>query len=141
GCLSNFCKVNEPVVRLWARVLKTVDRSRMVILCPEGNHRQRLLDLLQREGIDSDRIELVAQLPRIKYLELYHRIDVGLDGFPYNGHSTSLDSFWMGVPVVTLVGKTVVGRAGVSQLSNLGLTELVAQTPEQYIQYATELAG
>jgi protein O-GlcNAc transferase len=141
GCLSNFCKVNEPVVRLWARVLKTVDRSRMVILCPEGNHRQRLLDLLQREGIDSDRIELVAQLPRIKYLELYHRIDVGLDGFPYNGHSTSLDSFWMGVPVVTLVGKTVVGRAGVSQLSNLGLTELIANAADEYVRIAGELAG
>ena len=49
-------------------------------------------------------------------------MDVGLDTLPYNGHTIkSLDSYWMGVPVVTLVGKTVVGRAGVSQLMNLGL--------------------
>ena len=141
GCLNNFCKVNEQVLRLWAQVLKTVDRSRLMLLCPEGSHRQPLLDLLQREGISPDRIELLAFRPRPQYLELYHRIDVGLDTFPYNGHTTSLDSFWMGVPVVTLVGQTVVGRAGLSQLTNLGLTELIAQTPEQYIQIATDLAG
>ncbi|MGD0390621.1 MAG: tetratricopeptide repeat protein, partial [Tepidisphaeraceae bacterium] len=140
GCLNNFCKVNEPVLRLWAQVLKTVDRSRLMILCPEGNHRQALQDLLQREGISPDRIELVAARPRLQYLELYHRIDLGLDSFPYNGHTTSLDSCWMGVPVVTLVGQTVVGRAGLSQLTNLGLPELIAQTPQQYVQIATDLA-
>jgi predicted O-linked N-acetylglucosamine transferase (SPINDLY family) len=141
GCLNSFCKVNEQVLRLWAQVVKTVDRSRLMILCPEGSHRQPLLDLLQGEGISPDRIELVVRCPRRQYLELYHRFDVGLDTFPYNGHTTSLDSFWMGVPVVTLVGQTVVGRAGLSQLTNLGLPELIAQTPEQYVQIATKLAG
>ncbi|MGD0390961.1 MAG: hypothetical protein ABSC42_18605, partial [Tepidisphaeraceae bacterium] len=141
GCLNNFCKVNEPVLQLWAQVLKTIPRSRFMLLCPEGSHRQALLDLLQREGISPDRIELVAGRPRFQYLEFYHRIDVGLDSFPYNGHTTSLDSFWMGVPVVTLVGQTVVGRAGLSQLTNLGLPEFIAQTPERYVQIATDLAG
>jgi predicted O-linked N-acetylglucosamine transferase (SPINDLY family) len=140
GCLNNFCKINEPVLRLWARVLKTVDRSRLIILCPEGSHRQSLLDLLQRQGISPDRIELITRRPRRQYLELYHSIDVGLDTFPSNGHTTSLDSFWMGVPVITLVGQTVVGRAGLSQLTNLGLPELIARTPEQYVQIATDLA-
>ncbi|MGA2443273.1 MAG: tetratricopeptide repeat protein, partial [Tepidisphaeraceae bacterium] len=141
GCLNNFCKVNEQVLRLWAHVLKTVDRSRLMMLCPEGSHRHPLLNLLQREGITPDRIELIAHRPRVQYLELYHWIDVGLDTFPYNGHTTSLDSFWMGVSVITLVGQTVVGRAGLSQLTNLGLAELVAQTPEQYVQIAAALAG
>ena len=140
GCLNNFCKVNEQVLQLWIQVLKAVDRSRLMILCPEGSHRQPLLNRLQREGIDLDRIELVANRPRLEYLELYHRIDVGLDTFPYNGHTTSLDSLWMGVPVVTLVGKTVVGRAGLSQLSNLGLTELITHTPEKYVEIAAGLA-
>ncbi|MGD0390962.1 MAG: tetratricopeptide repeat protein, partial [Tepidisphaeraceae bacterium] len=141
GCLNNFCKVNEPVLQLWAQVLKTVPRSRFMMLCPEGSHRQALLDLLQREGISPDRIELVARGPRFQYLNLFHRIDVGLDSFPYNGHTTSLDSYWMGVPVITLVGQTVVGRAGLSQLTNLGLPELIAQTSEQYVQIAAALAA
>jgi len=141
GCLNNFCKVNEQVLRLWAQVLKTIPTSRFMLLCPEGSHRQSFLDVLQREGFDPDRVELIARRPRLQYLELYHRIDVGLDTFPYNGHTTSLDSFWMGVPVITLVGRTVVGRAGLSQLTNLGLPELIARTPEQYVQIATDLAG
>ena len=140
GCLNSFNKVNEQVLQLWARVLNSVDRSRLIILCPEGNHRQPLLDLLQRDGIDPLRIELITRRPRPQYLELYHRIDVGLDTFPYNGHTTSLDSFWMGVPVLTLVGKTSVGRAGVSQLTNLGLPELIAHAPEQYVRIAADLA-
>jgi predicted O-linked N-acetylglucosamine transferase (SPINDLY family) len=141
GCLNNLCKINEPLLRLWARVLKAVDRSRLMLLCPEGDHRQGLLSVMHREGVDPDRIEMLMHRPRVQYLEYYNRIDVGLDSFPYNGHSTSLDSFWMGVPVVTLVGKTVVGRAGLSQLTNLGLTELIAQTPDEYVRLASELAG
>ena len=83
----------------------------------------------------------MAPQPRRKYLELYHRIDLGLDTLPYNGHTTSLDSYWMGVPVVTLVGQTIVGRAGLSQLMNLQLPELIAHTPDQYVEIATNLAS
>ena len=88
------------------------------------------LDLLEREGVKRDRVAFVARQPRPRYLELYHRIDIGLDTFPYNGQTTSLDAFWQGVPVVTLVGTTPVARAGLSLLTNLGLSELVAETPE-----------
>ena len=77
GCLNNFCKVNERVLRLWARVLKAVDRSRMMILCPEGSHRQPLLELLATRG-DRTRSDRVGRPPAAsEYLELYHRIDVG----------------------------------------------------------------
>jgi protein O-GlcNAc transferase len=73
--------------------------------------------------------------------QLYHRIDIGLDTLPYNGHTTSLDPFWMGVPVITLPGQTVVGRAGVSQLMNLRLPELIAEAPDQFVSIAVELAN
>jgi predicted O-linked N-acetylglucosamine transferase (SPINDLY family) len=141
GCLNNFCKINASVLKLWAQVLKAVDHSQIMILAAAGTHRQRTLDVLEREGITPDRLTFVANLPRPKYLELYHSIDVGLDTFPYNGHTTSLDSFWMGVPVVTIVGQTVVGRAGFSQLNNLGLMELIADTPEQFVKIAVGLAN
>jgi predicted O-linked N-acetylglucosamine transferase (SPINDLY family) len=74
-------------------------------------------------------------------LQLYQNIDIGLDTFPANGHTTSLDAFFMGVPVVTLVGDTAVGRAGLSQLRNLDLPELVAETDDQFVQIAAELAS
>jgi predicted O-linked N-acetylglucosamine transferase (SPINDLY family) len=141
GCLNNFCKINDGVLALWAQVLRKVERSRLLLLSAEGSHRQRTLERLSRDGIGPGRIEFASHQPRRQYLQLYHRIDVGLDSFPYNGHTTSLDSFWMGVPVITLVGQTAVARAGWSQLSNLGLTELAANTPEQFVRIAVELAG
>jgi len=141
GSLNNFCKVNEFVLALWAKVLNAVPGSRLVLLAPEGSCRQRILDFLSKHGVTADRLTFFGKQPLQQYLELYHGIDIGLDTFPYNGHTTSLDAYWMGVPMVTLVGQTVVGRAGLSQLTNLGLTELVAQTPDQFVEIATRLAN
>jgi predicted O-linked N-acetylglucosamine transferase (SPINDLY family) len=140
GSLNSFCKVNEPVLRLWARVLGAVKDSRLVLLSQLGSHRQRTLEVLEREGVAAHRVEFVDRSPRQAYLELHHRLDLVLDPFPYNGHTTSLDALWMGVPVVSLAGATTVSRAGLSQLTNLGLPELVASTEDDYVQIATELA-
>jgi protein O-GlcNAc transferase len=138
GSLNNFCKVNGPLLRLWARILNGVPHSRMIVLAPEGSARRRVLEVM---GVAPERIDFVAIQDRQKYLEVYHRIDVGLDTYPYNGHTTSLDSNWMGVPVVSLMGPAVVSRAGFSQASNLGMTELVAETWEEYEKIAISLAG
>jgi protein O-GlcNAc transferase len=141
GCLNNFCKINEQVLALWARVLGAVDNSRLLLLANPGSPRQRTLDFFARQGIVSDRVEFCSFRPRHEYLAAYRQIDIGLDTFPYNGHTTSLDSLWMGVPVITLIGQTVVGRAGLSQLSNIGLAELAAATPEDFVHTAVDLAG
>jgi protein O-GlcNAc transferase len=140
GCLNNFGKVHEAVLVVWARVLRQVEKSRLLLLAEQGDHWQRTIDRLGREGIDPGRIEFVLPRPRKSYLELYHFIDIGLDSFPCNGHTTSLDSFWMGVPVVSLVGRTAMARAGLCQLTNLGLTELAGQTAEEFVRIAVELA-
>jgi predicted O-linked N-acetylglucosamine transferase (SPINDLY family) len=90
--------------------------------------------------VEARRVEFFELLPRREYLELYHRLDIVLDTFPYNGHTTSLDALWMGVPVVSLAGDAPVSRAGLSQLTNLGLPELVAHSEEDYVRIAAELA-
>jgi predicted O-linked N-acetylglucosamine transferase (SPINDLY family) len=140
GCLNKFCKVNETVLALWARVLFAVPQSRLILLAPQGSARQRTLGVLGQSGVDSARIEFVERLSPEAYLAQYSRIDIGLDTFPYNGHTTSLDALWMGVPVVTLVGNTLVGRAGLSQLTNLNLNDLVALSEDEYVRIAVNLA-
>jgi predicted O-linked N-acetylglucosamine transferase (SPINDLY family) len=140
GNLNNFCKVNAPVLRLWARVLRKVKDSRLLLLSKNGSHRQRTLDAFEREGVQASRLEFVGYRPRREYLELYHRLDIVLDSFPSNGHTTSLDALWMGVPVVSLAGETPVSRAGLSQLNNLGLPELVACSEAEYVNVAEALA-
>ena len=140
GCLNNFGKTNADVFALWSRVLGAVAGSRLILLAPPGESRTRTRSAFASAGFDAGRIEFVDFQPRGEYLSTYHRIDVSLDTFPVNGHTTSLDSFWMGVPVVTLVGPTVLGRAGLCYAQNLALPELVATTPEQYVTLAVELA-
>lgn len=140
GCLNNFCKINAAIIRTWAGVLCSVPDSRLALLTTEGSHRHRTLAEFAHHGIAAERIRFFSPASRRRYLEYYADIDVGLDTLPYNGHTTSLDSFWMGVPVVTLVGDTVAGRAGFSQLSNLGLAELAAENPAAFIATATALA-
>jgi predicted O-linked N-acetylglucosamine transferase (SPINDLY family) len=141
GCYNNFAKVSQPALELWARVLQAVPGSRLVVLAPVGRCRDSVHGLFQRAGIAGDRVAFVARTDLRAYLERYHEIDVGLDPFPYNGHTSTLDSLWMGVPVVTLAGRTAVGRGGVSILSNVGLPELIARTPEEYVAIAVGLAG
>jgi protein O-GlcNAc transferase len=139
GCLNNFCKVDAVVLELWARVLRAVERSRLVLLAPEGSARENVLQVLFAAGISADRVTFVARQAKQQYLQLYQQIDIGLDTVPSNGHTTSLDSFWMGIPVVTLVGDTVSGRAGLCQLNNLNLTELIANSPDRFVSIAVEL--
>ncbi|HEY9153774.1 MAG TPA: tetratricopeptide repeat protein, partial [Opitutaceae bacterium] len=123
GCLNNFCKVNDQVLALWRRVLDAIPNSRFVLMAPRGSARTRVREQL---GLNENHIEFFEFAPRDRYLERYQSIDLCLDTYPYNGHTTSLDALWMGVPVVTLCGKTAVSRAGYSLLANLDLTELVA---------------
>lgn len=141
GCLNTFCKINPPVLALWAQILQRVPGSRLLMLSAEGGHRERVAQDLVRLGVERERVEFVGHQPRADYLALYHQIDVVLDVFPYNGHTTSLDALWMGVPVVSLVGETPVARAGWSILQNLGLPELVAHTDEDYVARAVALAS
>jgi protein O-GlcNAc transferase len=140
GCLNNSCKVNERVLSLWARALGNVNDSRLVLSSHPGSRRQRILEDLEREGVSARRVEFVDFRPRREYLELYHRLDIVLDTFPYNGGVTTCDALWMGVPVVSLTGETPVSRAGLSLLSNVGLPELVAHSETEYLNIAGRLA-
>jgi predicted O-linked N-acetylglucosamine transferase (SPINDLY family) len=135
GCLNNFSKVNQRVLRLWGRVLDAVPKSRMVLLTPPGSAREWVRQSL------GDRVEFVARLPHDAYLQVKHQIDIGLDTVPYNGHMTSLDSLWMGVPIVTLPGNTVVGRGGKSILRNLAMDDLIAASEDDFVRIAASLAG
>lgn len=141
GCLNEFCKVNTATLELWAQVLRAVSGSRLLLLAPLGSARERVLAVLRGRGVGADRVEFVERLEHAQYLRTYGQIDIVLDCLPYNGHTTSLDALWMGAPVVTLVGATIVGRAGLSQARNLGLSELVAETPQDFVRLAQELAS
>ena len=139
--LNQCCKVNAEILDLWARILREIPNSRLSLLTTAGSQRQAALDRLAAAGVAPERVDFIGLQSRYDYLAEYQKLDISLDTVPYNGHTSSLDSLWMGVPVVTLVGNTVVGRAGVSQLTNLGLTEFIARTPDEYVAKTLALAA
>jgi predicted O-linked N-acetylglucosamine transferase (SPINDLY family) len=138
GSQHSIQKTNDGVLSLWARVLCEVEGSRLVMYAPQGARRP-IVQAFERSGVDKSRLEFVTLRGRREYLSEYGRIDVCLDTFPCNGATSSLDAFWMGVPVVTLAGQTPPGRAGLSIATNLGLPELVARTEDDYVRVAVGL--
>jgi predicted O-linked N-acetylglucosamine transferase (SPINDLY family) len=86
-------------------------------------------------------VTFVQRVPIDAFLRLHGEIDLALDPFPFGGGTTTCDALWMGVPVVTLRGKTGVGRGGASLLTHVGLEELVAESHEAYVDAAARLAG
>ncbi len=142
GSLNNFCKVNDAVLRLWSRVLLAVPGSRLLLQCPEGDHRDRLRPLFESHGIAADRVQLIARTAtRAEFLDLFQRIDIALDPFPYNGGTTTCEALWMGIPVLTLPGSLIVSRIGLSILSAVGLPELAADSEDGYVGLAASLSG
>jgi predicted O-linked N-acetylglucosamine transferase (SPINDLY family) len=141
GCFNSFAKVNDPTLDLWAAVLSRVKGSSMVLRAPAGSSRARVTERLSKRGIRPERIQFVDRLPQRQYMQLYQRIDINLDTTPYTGHTTTLDSLWMGVPVVTISGETAVSRGSASILQNVGVSELIAKDTNQFADLATQLAG
>jgi protein O-GlcNAc transferase len=139
GCLNNPCKLTDHTLRLWGGVMRALPDARLLLMAPPGRHRRHLSQRLGAQGIAAERVDFRPFQPRGDYLRSYHDIDLGLDTFPYNGHTTSLDSLWMGVPVVTRVGRTSVGRGGLSQLFQIDLLDLAADSDEAFVGIAAAL--
>ncbi|CAO3441231.1 O-linked N-acetylglucosamine transferase, SPINDLY family protein [Azospirillum endophyticum] len=145
GSFNNTSKVTAEVVRVWAEILKRVPKARLLLKSRQmgdDETRARYRNSFIAHGVDPDRVELLARIPAADgHLRAYDRLDIALDPFPYNGTTTTCEALWMGVPVVTLAGRSHVARVGASLLTNVGLGELIASDEADYIAKAVALAG
>ena len=145
GTFNGMPKINKTVIRTWARILRSVPGSRLIVKnssLKDSGTCKYFLSLFINEGIDTDRIDLYGWASSTKeHLAYYGRLDIALDTFPYNGVTTTCEALWMGVPVITLSGMTAACRYGESLLNQIGLPEFIARNVESYIQLAVELAG
>ncbi|MBM4146918.1 MAG: tetratricopeptide repeat protein [Nitrospira sp.] len=144
GSFNNFAKVSPEVIELWTQILKTVSDSRLILKAKgfsDNPTRNYVFDIFAQKGIPAWQISLLPLEPSTRgHLNTYKHIDIGLDTFPYNGTTTTCEALWMGVPVITLAGNTHASRVGMSLLSNVGLPELVAGRPDEYVKIAVDLA-
>jgi len=144
GSFNNPPKINPPVVEVWAKILDRVPRSRLVLKY-KGMNNASIANALANEfashRIDLQRVECLGWSPHETLLAEYHRIDLALDPFPYNGGLTTCEALWMGVPVVTCPGETFASRHSLSHLSNVGLTETIARDLDDYVELAVSFAS
>lgn len=145
GSFNNLAKVTDRMLSVWARILEAVPGSRLLLksagfLSMDARKRVRET-LLSISDISGERLDFRGpEDTHESHLALYREMDIALDTFPYHGTTTTCEALWMGVPVVTLAGRTHVSRVGVSLLTNVGLPEFVAESEDEYVRIAVELA-
>jgi predicted O-linked N-acetylglucosamine transferase (SPINDLY family) len=143
GSFNNLAKVAPGVVALWSRVLTTVPQSRLLLKnlsLRDAGTRALVCDRFAAQGVAPERLELIGWTETAAdHFALYHRIDVCLDTFPYNGGTTTCEALWMGVPVVSLAGERSASRFGASILPRVGLAELVAESGDGFVAIAAAL--
>jgi protein O-GlcNAc transferase len=141
GSLNILSKISPEVVATWSAILNQLPESRIILktkglACPTTH--QRYLNLFHQHGISASRITCYPHSPRSEAWPVYQQVDIQLDPFPFSGSTTTLESLWMGVPVITMPGETFASRHSFSYLSNIGLTDFIAQDREYYIHLAVD---
>jgi predicted O-linked N-acetylglucosamine transferase (SPINDLY family) len=142
GSFNHRLKLSPTVLALWAQILIRLPDAKLVIMgVPEGPAQVRLRREFTQHGIAAARIRLVAPLSMNDYFPWFDKVDLALDSTPYSGGTTTGDTLWMGVPVVTLAGERSVSRSAASMLTTVGLADWIAYTPEDYVRLAVKFAG
>ncbi len=146
GSFNTLSKINQDLLSLWSRVLQAVPDSRLMLkgwpLSDPAIARWYPQEFLNR-GISPARLILRPGLPEHRdHLAAYGEIDIALDTFPYHGTTTTTcEALWMGVPVITLAGKTHAARVGVSLLNAASHPEWIANNPDDYVDLAKKMAN
>lgn len=144
GSFNNLTKVTDEVLEAWSKILLAIPGSGLLLKCKQladEETRERVVSYFKSQGIESNRIALFAVISDVnEHLALYGKVDVGLDPFPYNGTTTTMEALWMGVPTITLAGDRHAGRVGASIMSSVGLEKFISYDVPSYIQLAIELA-
>ena len=145
GSFNNLAKLSSATFDAWGKLLSRLPTARLAVksrFFAEEGPRTLFLSRLAARGVAAERVILMdAVLDTTEHLATYHKVDIALDPFPYNGTTTTCEVLWMGVPVVTLAGNRHAGRVGASLLQSVGLDELVAHDPDEYVEIAARLAS
>jgi predicted O-linked N-acetylglucosamine transferase (SPINDLY family)/predicted SAM-dependent methyltransferase len=144
GSFNSLSKLTPAMVGLWSQLLHALPEAKLCLKSYGLSAQSARLDVLSRfaeKGVGEERLRLLPPAESTAaHLARYSLVDIALDVHPYNGTTTTCEALWMGVPVVTLSGAAHASRVGTSILNRLGLAELVATTPEQYVDTALRLA-
>ena len=139
GSFNNLHKMNELVIGTWSKILNSVPNS--VLFLKTGQlesylFKNKIIKQFLKNGVFQNRLILDESSKREELLSSYNKVDIALDSFPYNGGTTSFETAWMCVPLLTIEGEKFISRCGLSINKNLGLEDWIAKNPEDYINKA-----
>jgi protein O-GlcNAc transferase len=141
GSFNQTVKITSAVRKLWGDILTQVPDSRLVVVgVIDDRAREDLYRDLENAGVDRSRISMLPYIPIEEYYRWFGRVDIALDTMPFSGGTTTCDALWMGTPVITLPGVRSWSRSAASILTTLGLTDCIAESPEDYVRRAVRLA-
>ena len=143
GSCNNIAKLSEQAIAAWSAILKRVAGSKILIEGKDLGREEathKLRGMFDAHGVGADRLLFVQRDSAKQYLT-YRDIDIALDPFPLTGGTTTFDTLWMGVPIVSLVGKTFRERISTTVLINGGFKEDLCQTVDAYVERAVALAS
>jgi protein O-GlcNAc transferase len=142
GSFNNLTKASDTLLRCWVQILVKLPVSRLRLTrVRSGQRAAEIIALFEQSGVAPERIECVSYANDPPYGLQFSGVDIALDNYPYNGVTTTCESLYVGVPVISLHGRNGVSRSGLSLLRALGLGELAAATPEQYVEIAVALGS
>ena len=137
--------MNDRVLALWCRILSAVPNSKLLLKSKELSNPKMVVQTLQRfkhHDIDPNRLTLQGwSASRKESLQAYHQVDIVLDPFPFQGHTTTCEAVWMGVPVIVLKGDRLLFHAGENVNYNLGMDDWVAENQDQYLSQAVRFSS
>ncbi|MBP8257219.1 MAG: hypothetical protein KAX37_07820, partial [Opitutaceae bacterium] len=138
GSFNNRQKISTRTLDLWAQVLLQVSDSRLIVKTAgleETIQQERLAEAFASRGVAPQRIALRTTTPdRNSHLQQYQEVDIALDTTPFSGGTTTVESLWMGVPVLTILGDSMPGRMSASFLKALGMKEWIADSSEAFVE-------
>jgi predicted O-linked N-acetylglucosamine transferase (SPINDLY family) len=134
GSFNRLGKINAATVGLWSLLLRAVPDSRMIIAgVPLERRVRELIDEFQAAGIDRGRLTFHPFTNQAALLARHLDVDIALEPTPYAGCTSNNHALWMGVPTLTLAGSTPASRLSAANLGHLGLTEFVADNPQEFV--------
>ncbi len=140
GSFNNFNKLNENVLNVWSQILKEVKNSKLILKSSIFMQTDIIKSIFKKNGVLQSVLFNEKKIFS-EHLGLYNKVDIALDTFPYNGVTTSFESIWMGVPVLTMRGFNFNSRCGESINKNINLENLIAQDEKDYITKAVNLSN
>jgi len=140
GSFNNFLKISEKTIQTWAKILQSVKNSKLILKSSRHQHYDEIFKKFKDYDIGKS---IIIEKTRDfeSHIDLYSKIDLALDTFPYNGVTTSFEALWTGTPIIVMKGNNFNSRCGESIIKNLGINSLIANNMKDYVEKTVNLAN